>query len=77
MAVRQLEKLRKNQTLLKNIFKALDEIEAAPNIGKELKGKYAGVRSYRVGEWRILYEGYNDKLIVLVIRIAKRSEVYR
>ena len=31
----------------------------------------------RVGDWRVLYSIEDDKLIVLVIRIAPRSEVYR
>lgn len=31
----------------------------------------------RVGDYRILYEVHDDRLWVLVIRIAKRSEAYR
>jgi mRNA interferase RelE/StbE len=31
----------------------------------------------RLGEYRILYEIADERLIVLVIRIAKRSEAYR
>ena len=31
----------------------------------------------RVGDHRILYEIHDDRLVVLVIRIANRREVYR
>jgi mRNA interferase RelE/StbE len=31
----------------------------------------------RVGDYRILYEVHDDRLIVLVIRIADRKEAYR
>ena len=31
----------------------------------------------RVGGYRVLYEVHNDRFVVLVIRIAKRSEAYR
>ena len=31
----------------------------------------------RVGDYRVLYEVHDDRLVVLVIRIAKRSEAYR
>lgn len=31
----------------------------------------------RVSNWRILYEINDDRLLVLVIRIANRREVYR
>lgn len=31
----------------------------------------------RVGDWRIIYEIENDELIILVLRIGSRGEVYR
>jgi mRNA interferase RelE/StbE len=31
----------------------------------------------RLGDYRILYEVHDDHLVVIVIRIAKRSEAYR
>jgi len=37
----------------------------------------AGVWRVRVGDYRILYEVRDAHLVVLVIRIAKRSEAYR
>jgi mRNA interferase RelE/StbE len=31
----------------------------------------------RVGDWRIIYEIQNDKLVILVLKIAPRGEIYR
>ncbi len=31
----------------------------------------------RVGDWRVIYEIRDDELIILVLRIAPRGEVYR
>ena len=31
----------------------------------------------RVGDWRIIYEIQNDRLVILVLKIAPRGEVYR
>ncbi len=31
----------------------------------------------RVGDWRIIYEIQDDKLIILVLKIASRGEIYR
>lgn len=31
----------------------------------------------RIGDYRVLYEIYDDKLVVLVIRIGHRKDVYR
>lgn len=31
----------------------------------------------RVGDWRVIYEIQNDELVILVVKIAPRGEVYR
>jgi len=31
----------------------------------------------RVGDWRIIYELQDDKLVILVLKIAPRGEIYR
>jgi mRNA interferase RelE/StbE len=31
----------------------------------------------RVGEWRVIYEKQQDELVIFVLRIASRGEVYR
>ena len=43
---------------------------------KRLKGPAAVLR-IRVGDYRILYRVVEDRLVVLVIRIGHRREVYR
>ena len=45
-----------------------------PNI-KKLHNR-AGYR-LRVGDWRVIYEIQNDRLVILVLKIAPRGEVYR
>jgi mRNA interferase RelE/StbE len=46
----------------------------APNV-KALKGS-DGYR-LRVGDWRVAYTLHDDVLLVLVVRIAHRRDVYR
>jgi len=31
----------------------------------------------RVGDYRVLYEIYDDRLVILVLRLARRKDVYR
>jgi mRNA interferase RelE/StbE len=31
----------------------------------------------RVGDWRVIYEIRNEELVILVLKIAPRGEVYR
>ena len=40
-----------------------------------LSGKFAGLRKYRVGKYRVIYTVYHDT--VLILRIGHRSDVYR
>ena len=43
---------------------------------KPLKGKHKGKFRKRAGNYRIIYLKENDYLIITVIRIAHRKEVY-
>ena len=45
--------------------------------GKELKGNLKNQWRYRVGHYRILYDIEDDKLIILVINIGHRREIYK
>jgi len=76
-ARRELKKLRRNPKLAARLKQALLRIGADPYIGKELEGEFEGVHSFRVGEWRILYEIHTRELTVLVLEIADRKEAYR
>jgi len=48
-----------------------DKAESMP----ELKGRFAGLRKYRAGEYRIIFTILNDS--ILVTRIRHRKEVYK
>jgi mRNA interferase RelE/StbE len=41
----------------------------------ELQGQFAGLRKYRVGNYRIIYAIINDS--VIVVRIQHRKDVYK
>jgi mRNA interferase RelE/StbE len=47
-----------------------------PNNSKKLVGSEQDYR-VRVGNWRIIYEVQNNKLVVYVLRVAHRKDVYR
>ena len=47
------------------------KIKACP----ALKGRYAGLRKYRIGDYRVIFS--LDANIVLILRIQHRREVYR
>lgn len=43
---------------------------------KKLKG-VADLFRIRIGDYRLVYEIHNDKLIVIVIKIGHRSDIYK
>jgi len=60
------------------ILAALDEIARAPfEEGKSLKGELKGCFSHRMGNYRIVYQIQAKQVIVLVLTIAHRKDVYR
>lgn len=46
-------------------------------IGKPLVGRYAVCWRYRVGDYRIITKHENNQLIILVIEIWHRREIYK
>ena len=58
----------------------LDEIaklEDPRSRGKALTGNLAGVWRYRVGDYRILCDINDGRLVILVVDVAHRREVYK
>jgi len=78
-AERQLRKL--DAPVRRGILNWLDErIEGCKNprhFGEALKGGRAGLWRYRVGDWRILCDIRDDRLVVLALAVGHRREVYR
>ena len=71
---RDLKRISKDQAdnILKKIEKELPE--KADN-SPFLTGKFAGLKKYRVGDYRIIYSLIGDT--VLILRIRHRREAYR
>jgi len=59
------------------LVEAIDSLRQAPLRGSVLKGDLRGLRRLRVGDYRIVYEVAAQELLVLVVRIGHRREVYR
>ena len=70
---KDLRKLSKE--IRKRIFSKIEEdLSGHPLDYPELKGKFAGLRKYRVVDYRVIYAVLDDQ--VLVTRIAHRKQAY-
>jgi mRNA interferase RelE/StbE len=71
---RDLKKLSKAEA-----SRVLDKVEEGLSKNAEgypvLKGQFAGLRKYRVGEYRVIYAILGNDVIIL--RIGHRKDVYK
>lgn len=59
------------------IRQALEEIEINPYLGKPLKDRLQGLFSYRVSQYRIIYEIRQKEILVEVLDIGERKIIYQ
>lgn len=74
-AAKELEELPK-----KDNARIIDRIKSlADNPRPAGAEKLTGINRYRVrqGDYRILYEVYDNEIVVMVVKIGHRREVYR
>ena len=71
---RDLKKLSKAEA-----GRILDQIEREllkkPESNPVLKGQFAGLRKFRVGDYRVIYALLGDD--ILILRIGRRRNVYK
>ena len=58
-----------------------NRVAAAPSaprdLGRPMSGAWAGHWRYRVGDYRLICELRDGELVVLVLKVGHRREVYR
>ena len=76
-AVREIRRLPKaERARLKDAIYALAD-NPIPQNSKALKGRFSGYRRIRVGNYRAIYRIEANVLLLLVLRVRHRRDVYR
>ena len=71
---RDLKKLSKAEAR-RILNQVEEELSKNAETYQVLKGQFAGLRKYRVGDYRVIYAILGDQ--VLVLRIGHRKDVYK
>lgn len=76
-ADRALRKMSRNTARL--IREKLDQLAQDPYARNPNVTKLQGRPGYRlrVGDWRVIYELEDDRLVIMVLKVAPRGGVYR
>lgn len=62
--------------------KILDRVEkylakSPKELGQPLKGNFEGYWRYRYGQYRIIYKIVEKEILVIILRIGHRKDIYR
>lgn len=79
-ADRELTKLDPQHAnrILKFVHERLAKLDNPRSIGKPLHGSRLGeFWRYRVGEFRLICKLEDDRLVVLILQVGHRKEIYR
>ena len=78
-AAKELRKL--DRTVAARIIQTLEEriatLDDPRSIGSALVGEHAGYWRWRIGDYRVIARIEDERITILVVRVAHRREVYR
>ena len=77
-ARRELEKLDKSVSarILKFLHVRVANLDDPRKIGERLKGPLREFWKYRIGDYRLICSLKDDRLVVIVLHVGHRREVY-
>lgn len=59
------------------VLDAVTDLEGEPEVGKRLRGRLEGLRSLRIGSYRVIYEIRDRGKTVRVVAVLHRERAYR
>lgn len=69
--------LKLPKTIQNKCLNVLETLKTNPLLGKKLKGVLSPLRSVRMVNYRLVYTINNNKLIIFVVGIRHRKEIYQ
>lgn len=76
-ALKQFKKIDiTNQKKIKQFILDIQELNDPRSKGKSLKGKLSNYWRYRVGDYRLICDINDSEIIITVVRIGHRKDIY-
>jgi len=61
----------------RQIKDAIQRICTDPTVGKSLTKKLSGLCSYRSGDYRIIYQILQKRILIIVLTVSHRKDIYK
>ncbi|MBU4446189.1 type II toxin-antitoxin system RelE/ParE family toxin [bacterium] len=74
-ALRELKNIPDSDA--KQILQKVSELSKSPHLGQALKGGFKGYFRLRSGNYRVIYSIKNNHLLILILRVGGRKDIYR
>jgi mRNA interferase RelE/StbE len=65
-----------DKKILHQLKSAIERIAATPEIGKRLTQELSRFWSYRSGDYRIIYKILHNEIVVVIVAIGHRRDIY-
>ncbi|HEY0011499.1 MAG TPA: type II toxin-antitoxin system RelE/ParE family toxin [Allosphingosinicella sp.] len=78
-AAKELQKLDRKAAarILTTLETRIAALEDPRTLGAALKGEHEGYWRWRIGDYRVIASIVDERITILVVRVAHRREVYR
>ena len=78
-AAKELKKLDRAVTarIIKTLEQRIAVLDDPRTLGSALVGEHAGYWRWRIGDYRVVARIEDDRVVILVVRVAHRREVFR
>ena len=63
-------------SVMKRVRRGVERLAENPRLGKALHGGLVPFWSYRVSDYRVVYEIRGEELTVLIVMVGHRREIY-
>ena len=65
-----------DKSLQERIGKKIELLKENPHLGIPLVGNFTGFYKLRIGDYRVIYKIKNEQLIVLILNVGHRKNIY-